>query len=210
MIQNKCKIIGITGGIASGKTTVKTILTDRAYIVIDSDIIARDVVEIDKPSYQELVEYFGENILCNDKTIDRKKLAKIVFKSDIKRRKLEGILHPHIFKEILAQIHNKCINDIDTIFVDIPLLFENIKPIRDSGISFDQIWLVYCDRNTQLKRLIRRDNISIENACLRLNAQMDIEEKKKMADVIIDNMTSKEFLIEQIDLYISELEKDKI
>ena len=210
MIQNKCKIIGITGGIASGKTTVKTILTDRAYIVIDSDIIARDVVEIDKPSYQELVEYFGENILCNDKTIDRKKLAKIVFKSDIKRRKLEGILHPHIFKEILVQIHNKCINDIDTIFVDIPLLFENIKPIRDSGISFDQIWLVYCDRNTQLKRLIRRDNISIENACLRLNAQMDIEEKKKMADVIIDNMTSKEFLIEQIDLYISELEKDKI
>ena len=185
MTQNNCKLIGITGGIASGKTTVKNILIDKDYIVIDSDIIARDVVKINKPAYQKVIEYFGDDILYDDNTIDRKKLSDIVFNDANERKILEGILYPYIFKEILAQIHNKCVNDMDIIFVDIPLLFENIKSIVNSGISFDQIWLVYCDRKTQLERLLSRDNISLENANLRLNAQIDIEEKRKMTDVII-------------------------
>lgn len=210
MIQNKCKIIGITGGIASGKTTVKNILTDKSYHVIDSDIIARDVVEVGKPSYYEIIEYFGEDVLNNDRSIDRKKLSHIVFNNTNKRKKLEGILYPHIFKEILEQIHNKCAIDEDIIFVDIPLLYENIESIIDSGINFEQIWLVYCDRNTQLQRLMNRDSLNKEKANLRLNAQMDIEEKKRMADVIIENTTTIEYLIKQIDFYLSRLEQDKI
>lgn len=210
MTQNNCKLIGITGGIASGKTTVKNILIDKDYIVIDSDIIARDVVKINKPAYQKVIEYFGDDILYDDNTIDRKKLSDIVFNDANERKILEGILYPYIFKEILAQIHNKCVNDMDIIFVDIPLLFENIKSIVNSGISFDQIWLVYCDRKTQLERLLSRDNISLENANLRLNAQIDIEEKRKMADVIIENMTTKDFLIKQIDVCLAKLKQDKI
>ncbi|MDY0234699.1 MAG: dephospho-CoA kinase [Gudongella sp.] len=210
MIQNKCKLIGITGGIASGKSTVKKILTDKSYIVIDADIIAREVVEIDKASYYEVKEFFGDDILDNDRNINREKLSEIVFNNPDKRKRLEEILYPYIFKEILEQIKNKCKNNRDIIFIDIPLLFENMELIKDSGIEFDQIWLVYSDRKTQLKRLIDRDNISIDNANLRINSQMDIEEKKKIADVIIENRYTKDFLIEQISKYIFNLEKGQI
>ncbi len=210
MIQNNCMLIGITGGIASGKSTVKNILIDKGYTTIDSDVIAREVVEIGKPSYYELIKYFGSNILHINNSIDRKKLSDIVFNNPNERKKLEEILYPYIFKEILAQIHNKCVNGTEIIFIDIPLLFENMKLIKDSGIRFKQIWLVYCDRKTQLKRLLSRDNISLENAKLRLDAQMDIEEKRKMADVIIENMTTKESLIKQINIYLSKLEQVKI
>lgn len=210
MIQNKCKIIGLTGGIATGKTTVKNILTDGSHIVIDADIIAREVVEIDKSAYYEVIEYFGSDILDKFKNIDRKKLSGIVFNNHIKRKKLEDILYPHIFQEILNQVYSKCLNKIEIVFIDIPLLFENKNTISDSGIKFDQIWLIYCDRKTQLQRLMNRDNISLENANLIIDAQMDIEDKRKMADVIVENESTKELLIEQINKYLFELEKSRI
>ena len=210
MIQNKCKLVGITGGIASGKTSVKNILTNKGYIVIDSDIIAREVVEKGKPPYYGVIDYFGNDILDKKDRIDRKKLGQLVFNSLEKRMKLEEILYPYIFEEILAQIHNQCLDGEKVVFIDIPLLFENKKIIMDSGITFDQIWLVYCDRETQLERLTIRDNISLESANLRINAQMDIEDKKKMADVIIENTSTKEALIELIDVYLYTLEKEQL
>lgn len=208
MKQNKCKLIGLTGGIASGKTTVKNILTDKLYIVIDADIISREVVEIGKSGYYEVIEYFGSDILDKSMNIDRKKLADIVFNDVIKRKKLEDILYPYITKEMLEQIHNKCKNNVEVVFIDIPLLFENKNYILDSGIKFDQIWLIYCDKKTQLKRLIVRDNISIEKANLIIDAQMDMEDKKEMVDIIIENMSTKERLIEQIDKCIFDLERE--
>lgn len=210
MIRNKCKVIGITGGIASGKTTVKNILTDKGYTVIDSDIIARDVIEMDKPSYYELIEFFGDGVLNNNKSLDRKKLADIIFKDADKRKKIEEIMYPHIFKEILEQVQNECLKGNDIVFIDIPLLLENIKLINNSGIKFEKIWLVYCDRSTQLQRLISRENISKENANLRINAQMDIEEKEKMVDLVIENTSTKESLIKKVNIYLSELEQDEI
>ena len=201
MIRNKCKTIGLTGGIASGKTSVKNILLSKGSRVIDADLIARQVVEKYKPSYYEVIKYFGDQVLDENKNIDRLKLAHIIFNDSKKRKELESILYPYIFAEILRQIMDLCKDKPQVIFIDIPLLFENIRSIEESGISFEEIWLVYCDMKTQIQRLTTRDNISKEKALLRINAQMDIEEKRKLADVIIENTSSKEFLLEQIDSY---------
>lgn len=210
MIRNKCKTIGLTGGIASGKTSVKNILLSKGYRVIDADLIARQVVEKYKPSYYEVIKYFGDQVLDENKNIDRLKLAHIIFNDSKKRKELESILYPYIFAEILRQIMDLCKDKPQFIFIDIPLLFENIRSIEESGISFEEIWLVYCDMKTQIQRLTTRDNISKEKALLRINAQMDIEEKRKLADVIIENTSSKEFLLEQIDSYVSALEQEKV
>ena len=210
MIRNKCKTIGLTGGIASGKTSVKNILLSKGYRVIDADLIARQVVEKYKPSYYEVIKYFGDQVLDENKNIDRLKLAHIIFNDSKKRKELESILYPYIFAEILRQIMDLCKDKPQVIFIDIPLLFENIRSIEESGISFEEIWLVYCDMKTQIQRLTTRDNISKEKALLRINAQMDIEEKRKLADVVIENTSSKEFLLEQIDSYVSALEQEKV
>lgn len=210
MIQNKCKIIGLTGGIGSGKTSAKNILQEKGYVVVDSDLIARQVVEKNKPAYFKVIEEFGQEILGGDKTIDRKALGDIIFKDVNKRKTLEGILYPYIFEEIKREVELNCTKKSQVIFIDIPLLFENIGPILESGIKFDMVWLIYCDRNTQIERLIKRNNISKEKALLRINAQMDIEKKKELADLVIENMTTKEQLRKDLFKSLSALEKEKI
>lgn len=189
MKQNKTnytKIIGLTGGIATGKSTVTKILKELEYVVIDADKIAREVVEPYKPAYLDIVKEFGKEILDENKQIDRKKLAEIIFKDVQKRRKLNQIVHPRVIQEMINKIKQFC-DENKIIFLDIPLLIEEKAILEKQGLKFDEIWLVYADEKNQLSRLIKRDKLDIESALNRISAQMPMTEKLKIADVVIDN-----------------------
>ncbi|MDR7870291.1 MAG: dephospho-CoA kinase [Tissierellaceae bacterium] len=186
MKHTNCMIIGLTGGIASGKSTVSNILIEKGYKVIDADIISREVVEIGKPAYKDIIDYFGEEILNDDKSLNRKLLGDIVFSNDELLQVLNNIIHPYIFKEIKDQILKECMK-VNVLFVDIPLLFERYDEFQKQGIIFDEIWLVYVDEKTQLKRLMLRNNLSQQQATERIKTQIPLEEKKEHATKIIDN-----------------------
>ncbi len=208
MIQNNYideKIIGITGGIATGKSTVVDILLSKGYIVIDADKISREIVEIGKPAYNKIVSVFGDGVLNNDKSLNRLKLGEIVFKDEEYRFKLNKIIHPEIIKEIKYRI-NKHIKDDNIIFVDIPLLIEIKDELEDEGLNFYQVWLVYVSGDIQLERLMKRDNLSEKSSIDRIKSQMSIEEKKKYCDVIIDNTKEKKELIKRVNELITTLE----
>lgn len=190
MTHTKCKIIGLTGGIATGKSTVSKILTDNGYVVIDADVLARKVVEIGQPAYNEIVKSFGVDILNPDKSIDRKILGRLIFSDDELKSQLNNITHPYIFQEMKKEISRKC-RDNKILFLDIPLLFEEYSKIMELGIDFQEIWLVYVNENSQRNRLMKRDNLDIEESQKRISSQMSMETKYKMADVIIDNNDDK-------------------
>lgn len=204
MKQNNFKIIGLTGGIATGKSTASHIIKKLGYKVIDADKIARDVVLEGKPAYKEIVNSFGKGILNEDNTINRKKLGEIIFKDKAKREKLNGIVHPYIFKSIKDWIIEYGKKE-KIIFLDIPLLIEEIDKINEYGIGLDEIWLVYVDERTQLDRLIKRDDLEKEDAHRRINSQMAIELKREYATRIIDNQGNIERLEKQIEEIIDEI-----
>lgn len=204
MIQNNCIIIGLTGGIATGKSTVSQILIEKGYSLIDADKIAREVVEVNKPAYIKIVQMFGEEILQQDKTLNRKALAKIIFNNIELREKLNNIIHPYIFKSIKSNIDRLC-QFKSIVILDIPLLFEQYSLWEKYDINFDEIWLVYLDRDRQIERLMIRDNISKEEALSKIKAQMNIEEKRAKSSKIIDNSGDIQCLIKQIDDLIKDL-----
>lgn len=179
--MNQNKVIGLTGSIATGKSQVSRFLKNKGIKVVDADLIARDVANFESVK-NKIKEEFGED-LYKKGSLDRKKLAEVVFKNEKSREKLNQIMHPEIYKEIKRQIEAS--NDL--VFVDIPLFFENEELNKKYGLNFDEIWLVYVDRATQIKRLMERDDISREYAKEKINSQFPIEEKKEKADVIIDN-----------------------
>lgn len=191
--MNQNKVIGLTGSIATGKSQVSKYLKDKGIKVVDADLIARDLVDIPIVK-DEIKKVFGENIYINE-NLDRKKLAEIVFSSDKKRNILNDIVHPHIYKIILEEIKNSK----DLVFVDIPLFFENEKVNEKFGLKFDEIWLVYVDRETQIERLMKRDGISRDYAEKKINSQISVEEKRKKADVIIDNRFTVEETFMQVE-----------
>lgn len=191
--MNQNKVIGLTGSIATGKSQVSNYLRDKGIKVVDADLIARDLVDIPIVK-DEIKKAFGENIYVNE-NLDRKKLAEIVFSNDKKRNILNDIMHPHIYKIILDEIKNS--NEI--VFVDIPLLFENEKVNEKFGLSFDEIWLVYVDREIQIERLMKRDGISRDYAEKKINSQISVEEKRKKSDVIIDNSGTLEETFIQVE-----------
>lgn len=191
MSQNK--IIGLTGSISTGKTQVSNYLRDRGEKVIDADLIAREVVDLD-PVKEKIKEAFGEDIYKDDE-LDRKALGEIVFRDKEKRQVLNEIEHPEIYRVILEEIKNSK----GRVFVDIPLLFESQHLNEKYGLDFDEVWLVYVSRETQVKRLIKRDRISRGYALEKINSQMSVEDKKIMADVIIDNSGSLEETFKQVE-----------
>lgn len=187
--------IGLTGGIATGKSTAANLLAKRGAVLIDLDRIAREIVEPGQPALALVAERFGQAVLREDGSLDRKKLGAIVFADANERKALEAITHPRIravMKERMEQ-HESGEPEI-LVVVDVPLLYE-------SGLEryFDQIMVVYVPRELQLQRLMERDGISEEDARKRLAAQMDIEEKKARADIVIDNSRDELRLEEQID-----------
>lgn len=186
MKQNDCIIIGLTGGIGTGKSTVTNILLQLGYKVIDADGIARMVVEIGKPAYNDIVEIFGLRILLEDKNLNRKKLGRLIFNNSVLRNALNKIVHPRVFEEIKKVVEDECINN-KIIFVDMPLLFEVFDQLGDYNLNFDEIWMVYTDENTQLSRLMERDNILKDEAITKINSQLNVNDKRKKATKILYN-----------------------
>ncbi|GAB6908600.1 dephospho-CoA kinase [Desulfosarcina cetonica] len=176
-------IAGLTGGIASGKSTVSRIFRDAGAIIIDADKIARDVVRIGAPAYREIVRVFGDTVLLPDGTINRKYLGDIIFNAPAKKARLDAIVHPHVYQEIQTQIGHATKTAPDAVVIlDIPLLFET-----RTEIPLAEVILVYVPEALQVERLIRRDEIDAPAAMARIHAQMPIEKKRRLATVIIDN-----------------------
>lgn len=174
-------IIGLTGGIASGKSTVSNYLRELGAFIIDSDQVAHNIIEKDKPAYQKIVKRFGSSILDKNREINRSRLARIIFDDYEKKRKLEEITHPYILDEIYKKMEEMK-DKYRIIILDAPLLFE-------TGLdrAVDQTWVVYVNREIQLERLIKRDQLSSQEGVKRIEAQLSLEKKKEMADFIIDN-----------------------
>ncbi len=190
-------IIGLTGGIASGKSTVAKMLESKGAHLLDADKLAREAVAPDQPAWQAIVDWLGESILLPDRNIDRIKLANLVFKDKMQMQKLNKIVHPWVgsrFIKLADEIKEK---DPGAIIVyDIPLLIE-------AGMQkmVDHILLVYVSREIQLIRLQQRDGLTRDQAELRLKAQMPLEEKRKHAQTIIDNSSSPELTARQVDQF---------
>lgn len=175
-------IVGLTGGIGSGKSTVARMLKDEGAYVIDFDYLARLVVEPDKPAWRDIIDYFGPEILSPDRSLNRSALAKIIFSDDKSRKVLEGFTHQRIFEErdaLVKAIKKKDPNAV--VIIDFPLLFE--LGLRK---KFDKVILAFVSRDVQLERVIKRDGLPGEEVERRLNAQIPIEEKKFLSDYIID------------------------
>ncbi|MBI3599804.1 MAG: dephospho-CoA kinase [Nitrospinae bacterium] len=176
-------LLGLTGGIATGKSLVAGILKGLGAYVIDADKIAREVVEPYKPARDEIIAFFGRGILNEDETINRKKLGEIVFNDPLKKGRLEEIVHPRVIEEEDKRIEDYKRSNPDGIAViDAALLIE-----AGGHKRVDKLIVVYTDRETQMKRLMERDGLSRGDAEKRINSQMPLEEKVKMADFVIDN-----------------------
>lgn len=191
--MNQNKIIGLTGSISSGKSQVSNYLREKGEKVIDADLIARDVVDLESVK-EKIKKAFGDNIYINDK-LDRKALAEIVFRDEEKRQVLNEIEHPEIYRIILEEVKKSK----GRVFVDIPLLFESEELNKKYNLNFDEIWLVYVDKKEQVKRLMKRDDISEDFALEKINSQMSLEEKKKLADLVIDNSRDLEDTFRQVE-----------
>lgn len=190
------KIIGLTGSIATGKSTVTNIIRENGFKVIDADAITHQLMKNGEINHTSIVNYFGKSILKADGEIDRKKLAEIVFNDKCKLDKLNKLTHENIFSKIRKEISN---STESIIFVDIALLLE-LLPSGIIGIEFDEIWLVYTNKNLQLERLIKRNSLSFEEAKSRINSQMDIDSKIDLVDIVIENNTT----IEDLRLRVEE------
>ena len=197
--MNQNKIIGLTCSISSGKSQVSNYLRDKGEKVIDADLIAREVVDL-KNVKEKIKEAFGENIYVDDK-LDRSGLAEIVFRDEEKRQILNEIEHPEIYRIILEEVKKSK----GRVFVDIPLLFESEELNKKYNLNFDEIWLVYVDKKEQVKRLMKRDDISEDFALKKINSQMSLEEKKKLADVIIDNSSTLSETFRQVEKNLKRL-----
>lgn len=185
-------IIGLTGGIASGKSTVSNYLAELGAIIIDADKIAHEIMEKGKTAYWQVIEAFGREILAENGEIDRSRLGKIVFNNLEKKKILEEITHPQVIREMREKIEEyRAENKV--IVLDVPLLFE---AGLDSRV--DETWVVYVDRETQLQRLIARDGLSYEEANKRIQAQMSLEKKRVLADFVINNKGNIEDLKRQV------------
>ncbi|MDI9569089.1 MAG: dephospho-CoA kinase [Bacillota bacterium] len=176
------RVIGLTGGIATGKSTVSRMLAEKGLPIVDADLIAREVVEPGKPAYREIVQTFGGEILQADGTLNRKLLGKLVFGDPARLQTLNQITHPRIREEIEGRLQALRDKGTELAVLDAPLLIEaNLQPL------VDEVWVVTCPRELQIKRLQERDNLSVPEAEGRIKAQMPLEEKIKYAQRVIDN-----------------------
>ena len=201
-------IVGLTGGIGSGKSAVAEMFREEGAEVIDFDHLARLVVEPGKPAWRDIVDYFGPRILSSDKTLNRSGLAEIAFSDEESRKALEGFTHPRILEKrdaLLERIKGK--DPLSVVVIDFPLLFE--LGLRN---GLDEVILVYVPREVQIERAANRNNLSREAVEKRLNAQMPIEEKRSLSDYVIDNqgsLTETRAQVQRIMLELRELSKQK-
>lgn len=189
------KVIGLTGGIGAGKSTVTDHLREKGYIVIDADAIARQITEKDAAALEKIVHCFGTAVLLEDGSLNRRKLGAIVFNDEEKKRQLEQITTVEVVNIIKKQIDDfRKEEKYDIIFVDAPLLFET-----GADKLTDLVWLVDADTKVRIKRVMYRDGISEKEVVDRIQNQMEGEEKRRLAQEIIDNSKGKEELYGQIE-----------
>jgi len=182
------QVIGLTGGIATGKSTVSAILENAGALIIDADRIAREAVKKGQPAYREIVEHFGETVLLPDGEINRSVLGDIIFNAPGKKQLLNKIVHPYVRKETHRQLQQIGRTEPNAIVIlDIPLL---IEAEMDKDLS--EVIVVYVPEHIQIERLMQRDGISEADALARVRSQMPIEEKKEKATIVVDNSGSKE------------------
>lgn len=175
-------VIGLTGGIATGKSTISSILKELGAYIVDADIIARSVVQKGEKAYNEIVQHFGRKILMPNGEINRKKLGHIVFSDSEKLKLLNQITHPEIIGRIKDKVEEYKDIGAKVIVIDAAILIE-------VGLEWycDSIWLVSVDKETQIRRLMERDKFAYSDALNRINSQYANEKKSQFADVIIDN-----------------------
>lgn len=185
-------IIGLTGGIASGKSTVSRYLIDQGYPVLDADQLVHNLQTKGGRLYEALLAQFGSAILAADGQLDRPKLAQLIFSSP-DNLALSNQLQDQIIREELAEERDRLLAQVDLIFLDIPLLFE-----KGYEGWCNQVWLVAVDEATQLERLMNRNGYSLEEAKKRVASQLPLAEKRQLADRVIDNNSSLENTYQQI------------
>ena len=186
------RLIGLTGGIATGKSTVANYLATTYNLpILDADIYAREAVSINSPILTQIAQRYGQEILLVDGNLNRGKLGDIIFNQPQEREWVENIIHPYVKNLFLKTIEQ---SSAPTLVLVIPLLFE-------AGLEnlVSEIWVVYCAEEQQKQRLINRNNLTDEQANARINSQLPIVEKVKDADVVLDNSSTLELLLKQID-----------
>ncbi|MGD2187650.1 MAG: dephospho-CoA kinase [Desulfobacterales bacterium] len=197
------QVIGLTGGIATGKSMVSAILENAGAVIIDADRIAREVVKKGTPAHRAIVENFGDRVLMPDGEINRSLLGDIIFNDPQKKQLLNSIVHPPVRKEQKRQLKHIEKTKPDTIVIlDVPLLIES-----QMHKELSELIVVYAPENLQIKRLMQRDNISEADAMARVRSQMPIEEKKDKATVIIDNSGTREHTRKQVLSLLQRLKK---
>lgn len=187
-------IIGVTGGIGAGKSSVSMILRDLGAIVIDADHVSREVVKPHKPAWIEIRKTFGDNVFNDDGTLDRGKLAQIVFSSEEKKLELEGIIHKQVVFEIEKRLKSlKASGYNDTVVLDVPI------PIKRGFLDIvDRVWVVFSRDEIRINRVVERSGISREDAEKRIKSQMTQEEYKELAHEVIENNGSLNELEEKV------------
>ncbi len=198
------KVIGLTGGIATGVSTVAQMFRELGAVVIEADQIAREIVASGSETLAKIAQVFGPQVLARDGTLDRKKLADIIYKDEASRRRLNALTHPLIRRRILDEIERLREAQPDAIvLVDVPLLLDTTGP---EAYELDGVIVVSADRAAQISRLQARDKMSHEEAERRVAAQRPVAEKAEDADWVIDNSGSTEETRRQVELLWQELQ----
>jgi dephospho-CoA kinase len=195
-------VVGLTGGIASGKSTVSRMFEQAGIPVICSDELAREVVRPGSQGLAEIRRIFGDAVLDYEGKLDREAMARLVFQDQSKRKILESIIHPRVAEEQNKRLRTLERQGHSIVIVDVPLLYE-------TGWErfVDLVIVVYAPRHVQQERLVNRDGMSVEDARSRLDAQMPIDEKKRLADRLVDNGNTLEHTHRQVESVIEELKE---
>ena len=201
-------ILGLTGGIATGKTSVSDFLKTKGAVILDADLIVHELLAPGQLGHKAVLTHFGNDVLNADQTIDRAKLGALVFNDEAQRQKLNELIHPLVRQELknrvahYEQLENKA-NTSSLLVMVIPLLYES-----NLAHLVDRSWVVYCPEPAQKKRLMARNNYSEEEAMARIHSQISIEEKVKKADEVLDNSRNPEYTQEQVNLLLEGLKWD--
>ena len=196
------KIIGITGGIASGKSTVTNFLRQQGFQVVDADAVVHQLQKPGGRLFEALVQHFGQEIILENGELNRPLLASLIF-SNTEEREWSKQIQGEIIREELATLRDQLAQTEEIFFMDIPLLFE-----QDYSAWFDETWLVYVEPDVQMERLMERDQLSKDLAISRLSAQWSLEEKKGLASQVIDNNGSQDQLLAQVNSLLERSDQD--
>lgn len=190
------KIIGITGGISSGKSTVTNFLRKQGFKVVDADAVVHQLQKPGGRLFEALVQHFGQEIILENGELNRPLLASLIF-SNLEEREWSRITQGEIIREELATLRDQLAQIEAIFFMDIPLLFE-----QDYSAWFDETWLVYVDQDVQVERLMKRDQLSKDEAESRLAAQWPLEKKKDLTSHVLDNNGNQEQLLNQVRILL--------